>query len=112
MYMKFITVFGHTVTLPSAITAALGFVLGLALSFMGKAMHVPALLLALTFFVAAYNMNCAVVGKCEAWAWTLFALYALVAAVTGARMYKAFGKRASGFKASTPEEVVGLLKRI
>ena len=77
---KVILVGKFALTLPAFITAILGLVLGVAISF---TMNLWAgLFIVAAFFLAAYNVNCAVVGKCVAWAWVLTGVYMLYAIPT------------------------------
>jgi uncharacterized membrane protein len=42
-----------------------------------KGMAVPGLIVMAGAFLAAYNVNCTVVGHCDIWAWTLVVIYAI-----------------------------------
>jgi hypothetical protein len=76
---KIITVGKLKLTLPSFITAVCGIIVGLATSikinpFVGLAAVVP-------FLIAAYTVNCTVVGHCTTWAWVLTVLYVVNVAI-------------------------------
>lgn len=66
---RIITVGSLQVTLPAFITAATGIVLGLASLFTGS--KEVGLVFMLLLLLQSYSINCAVVGHCNVWAWTL-----------------------------------------
>ena len=88
--MKFVTILGARITLPAAIVAALGVVIGLSMILIHHALLLPSLMLVATFFLTAYNMNCAVVGQCEVWAWLLFALFMVMFITSGGLSFWAY----------------------
>lgn len=59
----------------SFIIAGVGILLGLVTSF--RVNIFAGLLMTASFFVAAYNLNCVIVGQCKIWAWVLFIVYIL-----------------------------------
>jgi len=65
------------------ITALCGILLGLITAF--KVNLYVGLVLTASFFIAAYNINCVIVGKCNTWAWILLIIYLLntIIAVAG-----------------------------
>ena len=67
------------VTIPAFITAVCGLILGLVCAF--KIHYIFALTIPLTFFIAAYNVNCTVVGHCNLWATILTVLYLINTAI-------------------------------
>jgi hypothetical protein len=65
------------ISMQAFITAMAGLVLGVAMSTLVNVWS--GFLIVAVFFVAAYNVNCAVVGKCINWSWILVAVYVLYA---------------------------------
>jgi hypothetical protein len=64
-----------TLSIQSFIVAVVGLVISVLLSFL---VHpIAGAMSLLTFFMAAYNVNCVVVGKCVQWAWALVVVYGL-----------------------------------
>lgn len=59
----------------SFIVAGSGILLGLITAF--RVNIVVGLVLTASFFIAAYNLNCVIVGQCKIWAWVLFVVYVL-----------------------------------
>lgn len=57
----------------SFIVAVSGILIGLITAL--RANIVLGLLLTGSFFIAAYNLNCVIVGQCKIWAWVLFIVY-------------------------------------
>ena len=86
------TVFGRRVSLSAVLTFGAGLVIAAAVALVSPMASLAALL---AFAVAAYNVNCAHVGRCHVFAWVLTALYlvyaavVLVAVLTGKAMYGA-----------------------
>ena len=63
------------ITQQAFIICIMGVVSAIFLAF--NKMPIPGLIIMAAAFLAAYNTNCAVVGHCDIWAWTLVAIYAL-----------------------------------
>lgn len=59
----------------SFIVAVSGILLGLITGF--RVNILVGLILMASFFIAAYNLNCVIVGQCKVWAWVLFIVYVL-----------------------------------
>lgn len=59
----------------SFIVAGAGILIGLITSF--RINILAGLVLTASFFIAAYNLNCVIVGQCKIWAWVLFVVYVL-----------------------------------
>ena len=57
------------------IVAICGIFVGLIFSF--KVHPLLGIVITGAFFLAAYNINCVIVGKCEIWAWILLIIYLL-----------------------------------
>jgi len=57
------------------IVAICGIFIGLMFSF--KLHPLLGIVITGSFFLAAYNINCVIVGKCEIWAWILLIIYLL-----------------------------------
>ena len=58
------------------------------------------------FFVAAYNVNCAIVGKCEFWAWLLtfvYVIYALMVIWVSVATRKTMPGAAFGMRPAPPQ---------
>ena len=72
---KTIVVGDLKMSLFSFIIAAAGIVLGLVISF-NYSIFIG-LITTASLFLAAYNLNCVIVGKCKTWAWILFVIYLL-----------------------------------
>jgi hypothetical protein len=89
------TVLGRRVSLSAVLTLGAGLVIAAAVALVSPAASLVSLLV---FAVAAYNVNCAHVGRCHVFAWALTALYLLYAAVvlvavlTGRGAYAALGR--------------------
>lgn len=68
-----ITIGTLKISLFAFVVAVLGIIIGLLMSIYVN----PILGLFTTggFFVAAYNLNCVIVGKCKIWAWILYVIY-------------------------------------
>ena len=88
---KTMTVGKLKMSLFSFIVAVCGILLGLITSF--KVNLWAGLIITASFFIAAYNLNCVIVGKCHIWAWILLIVYLLnTASVVFANIYL-FGKK-------------------
>lgn len=61
------------ITQQAFIISLIGLIAGVFIAF--KGMAVAGLVIMAGAFIAAYNANCAVVGKCRMWAWTLVVVY-------------------------------------
>lgn len=72
---KTITLGELTLSIQSFIVAVVGIFASLVLAVFVRPIAGAMTLLA--FFVAAYNVNCTLVGQCTVWAWTLTGLYGL-----------------------------------
>lgn len=70
---KTITIGKLKMSLFSFIVALSGLVIGLISSI--KINIVSGLVITLGFFLAAYNLNCVIVGHCRIWAWVLLIVY-------------------------------------
>lgn len=70
---KIITIGKLKLTLPSFITAVCGIFVGLVTSI--KLNPFMGLVTVLPFLIAAYTVNCTIVGHCTTWAWVLTTLY-------------------------------------
>ena len=70
---KVISIGKLNLTLPSFITAVCGIVVGIAASI--KLNPFIGLIAVIPFLIAAYTVNCIVVGHCTTWAWVLTVLY-------------------------------------
>ena len=57
----------------SFIVAVSGILIGLITAV--RANIVFGLIITGSFFIAAYNLNCVIVGQCKIWAWVLFIVY-------------------------------------
>lgn len=87
--MKIITIGALRMTLPSFITAICGMTIGVSLLFVMPQLWPMSLMIVAAFLVGAYNVNCAVVGNCNAWAWilaTVYIVYTLI--VVGAMFFR------------------------
>lgn len=73
--MKTITVGSLRLALPAFITLVCGVIMSIGLMITNPTMWVTSLLIMAVFIIAAYNVNCAIVGKCNAWAWVLVSVY-------------------------------------
>lgn len=62
----------------SFVTAVSGILIGII--FAMKVNLFAGLIITGSFFLAAYNINCVIVGKCKIWAWVLFITYLLYTA--------------------------------
>jgi hypothetical protein len=62
-------------SLQAAITVVAGVIIGLATIIVFPSRWLLGFALTAAFFLAAYNVNCVVVGKCKTWAWILTAFY-------------------------------------
>lgn len=61
------------VTQQAVIISIIGALAAIFIAFKGFAL--PGLIVMAGAFLAAYNSNCAVVGHCDMWAWTLVVVY-------------------------------------
>jgi hypothetical protein len=61
------------VTQQAMIISIIGALAAIFISFKGFVL--PGLIIMAGAFLAAYNSNCAVVGHCDIWAWTLVIVY-------------------------------------
>jgi hypothetical protein len=61
------------VTQQAIIISIIGALAAIFIAFKGFAL--PGLIVMAGAFLAAYNSNCAVVGHCDLWAWTLVIVY-------------------------------------
>lgn len=59
----------------SFVVAGLGMLLGIIIALKGNLL--AGLVLIASMFIAAYNLNCVIVGQCKIWAWVLFIIYVL-----------------------------------
>lgn len=85
--VKRVMVAGLEVTVPALIVASIGLLTGLAVVLIHPNMVPVGLIVVASTFLQAYNINCAVVGKCNAWAWVLGGLFILHTAVS---LYRSF----------------------
>ena len=76
---KIITVGKLKMTLPAMITVIGGMVVGLITAL--AIGWLTGIMMIFVFFVAAYNINCATVGHCTTWAWTLTIIYLINVAI-------------------------------
>jgi len=63
------------VTQQAFIIFLIGAIAAIFIAFKGYA--IPGLVIMAGAFLAAYNSNCAVVGHCNTWAWTLVIVYGI-----------------------------------
>jgi len=70
-----VTIGSLNITIPALITAISGLILGIILAF--KINMYMGLILLPVILIAAYNVNCAIVGHCTTWAWILTGVYML-----------------------------------
>lgn len=73
--MKIINIGSLKMTMPAFITAICGAVIGVSLLFVLPQLWPMSLMVVGASFIAAYNVNCVVVGNCNAWAWILTTFY-------------------------------------
>jgi len=77
-------------TLPAAIIAAVGVVSAITMVLYHPGLLMPSLVMLGVFFIAAYNVNCTVVGHCETFAWILTVCFLILLASTGALSFWAY----------------------
>ena len=73
--VKMVTVGSWKITLAALITLISGLVLAVVFLFMGRFGLILSMWVLLLFVLASYNVNCAQMGHCRVWAWTLTILY-------------------------------------
>jgi len=77
-------------TLPAAIIAAIGVVSAVAMVLYHPGLLLPSMVMLGVFFIAAYNINCTVVGHCETFAWILTLCFLVLLATSGALSFWAY----------------------
>jgi hypothetical protein len=100
--MQFINIRGYSVALPAVIIAAVGLFIGVSMIVVTPKLFLAGLSVMASFLIAAYNVNCVVVGSCEMWAWTLFGLFIVALLASGGLAFWRYGSM-------TESEAVGLL---
>lgn len=88
--MRTVTVGSLTMTLPAAIIAAIGVVSAVAMVLYHPGLLLPSMVMLGVFFIAAYNINCTVVGHCETFAWILTLCFLVLLATSGALSFWAY----------------------
>jgi hypothetical protein len=76
---KMVEFMGEKIAQQAYLVVLVGIVLSIivvAVSFNRQGIMV-ALVVLLSFFIYAYNVNCTIVGRCSVWAWLLTVLYIL-----------------------------------
>ena len=101
--MRTVTVGSLTMTLPAAIIAAIGVVSAVAMVLYHPGLLLPSMVMLGVFFIAAYNINCTVVGHCETFAWILTLCFLVLLATSGALSFWAY-------KNMDPEKVMSAME--
>ena len=101
--MRTVTVGSLTMTLPAAIIAAIGIVSAIAMVLYHPGLLLPSMVMLGVFFIAAYNINCTVVGHCETFAWILTLCFLVLLATSGALSFWAY-------KNMDPEKVMNAME--
>jgi len=65
----------YNISLTACITLLLGFILAVFTVIYMPNSYYMALLIVISFIIAAYEINCVELGKCDVWAWTLTTIY-------------------------------------
>ena len=81
MNAHLVKVGGLNMTVQALVTLVSGLIIGIVLACVSSAGVAIGIPLFLAFCVAAYNVNCAIVGHCQVWANVLTCVYAIYAIV-------------------------------